>query len=274
LKQPAAGPAHVTDDAFLGGGLRVLQPNEGYRAGVDALLLAAAVPLRAGRRERVLDVGAGVGVVGLAVARRVPLCSVTLVEREPFLVELARRNIARNGLEARVRAIAADVSRRLDELDELRPDAEGFDHVLANPPYHAEGAGTVSMAALKAAANVMPGGALARWARFMAAMTRPGGSATLIHRADAVGEVLTALAGRFGGLLVFPLFPREGKSATRLLVQGTKGSNAPIELRPGLILHDRGNRFRPQVEAVLRHGASLALAQPTKQPERKRAARS
>jgi len=274
LKQPAAGPAHVTDDAFLGGGLRVLQPKEGYRAGIDALLLAAAAPLRSGRRERVLDVGAGVGVVGLAVARRVPLCSVTLVEREPFLVELARRNIARNGLEARVRAIAADVSRRLDELDELRPDAEGFDHVLANPPYHAEGAGTVSMAALKAAANVMPGGALARWARFMAAMTRPGGSATLIHRADAVGEVLTALAGRFGGLLVFPLFPREGKSATRLLVQGTKGSNAPIELRPGLILHDRGNRFRPQVEAVLRHGASLALAQPTKQPERKRAARS
>jgi FkbM family methyltransferase len=274
LKPPAAGPAHVTDDAFLDGALRVLQPDEGYRAGIDALLLAAAAPLRSGRRERVLDVGAGVGVVGLAVARRAPLAHVTLVEREPFLVELARRNIARNGLATRVRVIAADVSRRLDELDALRPDAEGFDHVLANPPYHREGAGTVSIAALKAAANVMPGGALGRWARFMAAMTRPGGSATLIHRADAVGEVLTALAGRFGGLIIFPLYPREGKSATRLLVQGTKGSNAPIELRPGLILHDRGSRFRPQVDAILRRGASLVLAQPIQKPARKRSARS
>src|SRR5262249_35406809 len=94
-KETAAGPADVTDDAFLGGGLRVLQPNAGYRAGIDALLLAAAAPLRVGRQERVLDVGAGVGVVGLAVARRVPLCEVTLVEREPFLAELAQRNIAR-----------------------------------------------------------------------------------------------------------------------------------------------------------------------------------
>lgn len=274
MKQPAAGTAHVTDDAFLGGGLHILQPDGGYRAGIDAVLLAAAVPLRSARRERVLDVGAGVGVVGLAVARRAPLSDVTLVEREPFLVELARRNIARNGLDGRVRVIAADVARPLDELDELRPDAEGFDHVLANPPYHAEGAGTVAVAALKAAANVMPAGALVRWARFMAAMTRPGGSATLIHRADAVGDVLAALAGRFGGLLVFPLYPREGKSATRVLVQGTKGSNAPIELRPGLVLHDRGNRFRPPVEAVLRHGASLVLAQPHKATERKRTARS
>src|SRR5262249_56985468 len=161
--------------------------------------------------------GAGVGVVGLAVARRAPLCDVTLVEREPFLVELARRNIARNGLEARVRVIAADVSRGLDELDELKRDAEGFDHVLANPPYHAEGAGTVSVAALKAAANVMPGGALVRWARFMAAMVRPGGSAPLIHRAAPVGVALTPATRRFVGMLYFSDAPRLGGSATRAL---------------------------------------------------------
>ena len=273
MKPPAAGPVQVTDDAFLGGALRVLQPKEGHRAGIDAVLLAAAAPLRPGRRQRVLDVGAGAGVVGLAVAWRAPLAEVTLVEREPALVELARRNIARNGLEARMRVIAADVSRRLDELAELRPDAEGFDHVLANPPYHAEGAGTVSKAALKAAANVMAGGTLADWARFMAAMARPSGSATLIHRADALGELLTALAGRFGGLRVFPLYPREGRSATRVLVQGTKGSHAPIELRPGLVLHDRENRFCRDVEAVLRHGAGLGLAEPAEKPERKRPAR-
>ena len=138
-------------------------------------------------------------------------------------------------------------------------DAESFDHVLANPPYNQQGAGTVSVEALKATANVMPGGNLARWARFMAAMARPGGSATMIHRADAIGEVLSAFAGRFGGLIVFPLYPREGKSAIRVLVQGVKGSNAPVELRPGLVLHDAGNRFRPEAEAILRQGAGLSL---------------
>lgn len=289
MTEPAADPAHLTDDAFLGGALRVLQPKAGYRAGIDAVLLAAAVPLRPGRRERVLDVGAGVGVVGLLVAHRAPRAEVTLVEREAFLVELARRNIVRNGLEARMRVIAADVARRLDELAQLQPEVEGFDHVLANPPYHPEGTGTVSAAALKAAANVMPGGALADWARFMAAMARPGGSVTMIHRADALAGVLSALAGRFGGLRVFPLYPRAGQSATRVLVQGRKGSHAPVELRPGLVLHDRGNRFRPEVEAVLRHGAPLLLGEaaprpaqkpaqkpakkPAKKPERNRPAR-
>ena len=111
-----------------------------------------------GAAQRILDVGAGVGVVGLSVARRVADASVTLVEREPKLAELARGNVERNGLATRVRVIVADVSRRLEDLPELEADAESFDHVLANPPYNAEGAGTVSADALKAAANVMPGG--------------------------------------------------------------------------------------------------------------------
>lgn len=259
MREPAGRLGATTDDAFLGGALRVFQPKSGYRAGIDAVLLAASAPVRSGRKERVLDVGAGVGVVGLAVAQRLPRAVVTMVEREVALADLARRNVERNGLATRVSVLEADVSRQLDDLPELRPMAESFDHVLANPPYNPEGAGTVSVEALKAAANVMPAGNLARWARFMAAMARPGGSATMIHRADAVGEILTAFAGRFGGLCVFPLYPRQGASATRVLVQGIKGSNALIELRPGLVLHAAGNRFEPEVEAILRAGAGLSL---------------
>jgi len=260
LSRGPAADDGLTDDAFLGGALHVLQPTAGYRAGIDAVLLAAAAPLRAGRRQRVLDVGAGVGVVGLSVARRAERATVTLVEKEPALAELARRNIERNGLAERARVVVADVSRRLEDLEALAGEAESFDHVLANPPYNPEGAGTVSAEALRAAANVMPGGNLARWARFMAAMARPGGTATMIHRADAVGEVLTAFAGRFGGIVVFPLYPRAGKSAIRVLVQGVKGSGAPLELRPGLVLHEAGNRFTPLAEAILRGGAALPLA--------------
>ena len=123
MKEAAGARAGSTDDAFLGGSLRILQPKDGYRAGIDAVLLAAAAPVRVSRKERVLAVGAGVGVVGLAVARRAPRADMTLVERESLLAHLARCNIERNGLQARVRLVQADVSRRLDELPELRSDA-------------------------------------------------------------------------------------------------------------------------------------------------------
>jgi tRNA1(Val) A37 N6-methylase TrmN6 len=248
----------TSDDAFLGEALRILQPQEGYRAGLDAVLLAAAAPVQEGR-VRVLDVGAGAGVVGLAVARRVAGAAVTLVERDPELAALARTNTDRNGLTRRVQVIEADVTRPLRESEALAALAESFDHVLANPPFHTEGRGTAAGDALKAAGHAMPEGSLDRWLRFMAAMARPGGTATLIHRADALADILAALVGRFGGALVLPIHPREDEPASRVLVQAAKGSRAPLRLLPGLVLHGRDHGFRPEVEAMLRHGAPLIL---------------
>lgn len=251
----------TTDDVFLGGALRILQPRAGYRAGLDAVLLAAATPLAATGRGTVLDAGAGVGVVGLAVARRVPGADVTLVEREQGLARLARANIERNGLGSRVRVLEADIARPLADLPGLHALAQTFDHVLANPPFHTEGRGTAAGTPLKAAAHAMPEGDLERWLRFLAAMAKPGGTATLVHRADALGGLLAACAGRFGGLTVLPVHARAGEPAGRVLVQGTKGSRAPLVLRPGLVLHEPDGRFRPEVEAVLRAGAALGITQ-------------
>jgi tRNA1(Val) A37 N6-methylase TrmN6 len=255
----AAANLETSDDAFLGGALHVLQPLAGYRAGLDAVLLAAAAPVEEGRAQRVLDVGAGAGVVGLAVARRVADARVTLVERDPGLAALACANVARNRLSARVRIVEGDVARPLRELAGLATEAESFDHVLANPPFHAEGRGTAAGDALKAAGHAMPEGNLERWARFMAAMARPGGTATIIHRAEALGELFEALAGRFGGMLVLPVHPHDGEPASRVLAQATKGSRAPLRLLPGLLLHNRDQGFRPQVEAILRGAAALPL---------------
>ena len=247
----------VTDDAFLGGALSILQPKTGYRAGIDGLLLAASVPAENG--DAVLDVGAGVGVVGLAVARRIAQARVSMVERNPRLAELARSNIERNNLADRVRLFEGDITRSSSELVALGLTAETFDHVLANPPFYVEGHGTPARDPLKAGANAMPDGDLDRWVRFMAGMTRAGGTATLIHRADALHAILQALAGRFGGAAVLPIHPRDGEPASRVLVQATKGSGAALQLRPGLVLHNADHSFRPDVEAILRHGAALAL---------------
>ena len=252
----------VTDDAFLGGALSVLQPKGGYRAGLDAILLAASVPQDA---QTVLDVGAGVGVVGLAVAQRLPNTRVTMIERDAGLAALARANIARNALEQQASLIEADILRRPSEASAIATAAETFDHVLANPPYHLEGHGTAATDRAKAGSHAMAPGDLEGWVRFMARMARPGGAATLIHRADALGDILGALAGRFGGVLVLPIHPREGEPASRVLVQARKGSRAPLQLRAGLVLHNADHSFRPDVDAILRRGVALDL---TKSPAR------
>jgi tRNA1(Val) A37 N6-methylase TrmN6 len=251
-----------TTDAFLGGALEILQPSRGYRAGLDAVLLAAACGAGSGEQARVLDAGAGVGVAGLCVARRVPNAHVTLVEREPALAALARQNANRNGLDARVRVVELDIAEGGAGINRSREadtgmNAGAFSHVIANPPYFTEGRGTRSPADLKAASHEMADGALEQWCRFLATAAASNGVVTVIHRADALGALLQGLGRRFGGLRVLPLHPRAGAEAHRVIVQGRKGSRAPLSLLTGIALHGEGHAFAPAIDAVLRHGASL-----------------
>ncbi|MCL4766879.1 MAG: methyltransferase [Hyphomicrobiaceae bacterium] len=254
-----SGSSDVTEDAFLGGALTILQPRAGYRAGLDAVLLAAAAPAGSGAGERVLDAGAGVGVVGLCIARRVSSARVTLIESEPRLVALARDNVVRNGLEARVEVIAADLTGRASALAAAGLASDAFEHVVANPPFHIEGRGRRPRHPIKAAAHAMPADGLDRWVRFLARVAAPGGSLTMIHRPDVLPDLLSLLVGRFGSLKVLPVHPRAGAHAVRMLVQGRKGSRAPLTLLSGLVLHRDDGGFRPEVADILRIGTALAL---------------
>ena len=246
----------VTIDAFLGGALLLRQPVRGYRAGIDPVLLAAACPAQAG--ERVLDCGAGVGTVGLCVARRVPDARVVLVERDEAVADLAAANIAANDLADRVALVTADLGAPLSQTPDLAALIGTFDHALANPPFQVDTDGTRSTTPGKDSANAMPDAALDDWARFMAAMLKPGGRCGLIHRADALVRVLDVLDGRFGALSVLPLHPRETLPANRIIVAGIKGSRAPLALRRGLIVHDANGGYSAAVEAVLRSPTALA----------------
>lgn len=253
----------LTDDAFLGGALAILQPAKGYRSGLDAVLLAAAAPVAAGRRARVLDAGAGVGVVGLAIAARVPDADVTLVECEPEPAELARRNISRNSLDERVRVVVADVGGggallHAPSADHgLRPAQ--FDHVVSNPPFYATGDGTPPATRGKAASHQMSRDSLDGWVAFLATAASASGTLTLIHRADALGHVLAAIGNRFGGIRILPVHSHAGQPAGRILVSAIKGSRAPLVLLPGLVLHGPDGQYLPAIDAILRHGAPLPL---------------
>jgi tRNA1(Val) A37 N6-methylase TrmN6 len=247
--RPAATPSSPTTvDAFLGGAIALEQFTAGYRAGLDAVLLAASVA--AGPGQRVLDAGAGVGLVGLAIAQRTG-ADVVLVERAPALASLAAANVARNGLHAQARVVTADLIAPLAR-GELATLVDTFDHVVANPPYQTQGQGTPAPDRLKAGAHAMGPDELDDWLRCLAALARPGGRLALIHRADALAAILAAAWPRFGDLAITPVQPRIEQDAHRVLITGIKGSRAPLRLRPAVVLHDAGGRYLPAIEDVLR----------------------
>src|SRR4051812_47693286 len=121
-----------TEDAFLGGQLRLRQLKSGHRAGHDAMLLAAATPARPG--HRVADLGAGVGAAGLAVARRISGIDLVLVEIDVTLAGLASSNAALNALAADV--IVLDIESSADAFAAAGLSPDSVDVVLMNPPFN------------------------------------------------------------------------------------------------------------------------------------------
>ncbi|MCH8038644.1 MAG: methyltransferase [Proteobacteria bacterium] len=242
----------VSEDRLLGGRVRLSQPVEGYRAAIDPVFLAAAVPARAG--ESVLDLVRGAGAAALCLLARVPGTRVTGLELQADLVRLAGENARANGAADRFFAIAGDVAR---PPPRLAPGA--FHHVLCNPPQLMAEGSRPSPNPARDAANREGEARLADWVTAALAMVRPKGSLGFVHRADRLDALLAALVGRAGEIVVFPLWPRRGQAAKRILLRARKGVATPLRLSPGLVLHEADGRFTPAANAVLREGKGLEL---------------
>lgn len=250
------GAADVTDDAFLGGRLTIRQPRRGHRAGHDAVLLAAATPAVAG--DRIVELGAGVGVAGLAIASRAADIALTLVERDAAMLDHAAHNATRNGLAATV--VHLDIAARADAFFEAGLMPDGFDRVLMNPPFNDAARHQPSPDGARRDAHEDAGTTLETWVHVARRLLKPGGTLTLIWRADGLPEVLAALGRGFGGVAILPVHPKSGAAAIRILVRATKGARAPFALCPGIMLGDEAGRPEPEIDAVLRGDAVLPLA--------------
>ncbi|MCA3278166.1 MAG: N-6 DNA methylase [Roseomonas sp.] len=236
-----------TEDHLLNGRVALRQPAKGFRAGLDAVLLAAFVPAKPG--ETVLEAGPGSGAGFLCLAARVPGLAIRAVEREPAMADLARENAARAGLAAQI--AIGDVA-DLALACGLGPVAHGF----ANPPYWP--GGTPPPGAIRRAATHEAGSGLADWVGFLAAAIAPRGSLSLILPAArfdaAVAEMRDA---GFGAMELLPLWPRAGVAAKRVLLRARKGARSPAKILPGLVLHEADGRFSKAAEAILRDAAAL-----------------
>lgn len=253
---PMAADAETTEDAVLGGRLVLRQPKRGHRFGHDAILLAAATGARPG--DIAVELGAGVGAAGLALACRVPKLTVSLVEVDAMLADLARENAARNNLADRVSVATLDVNASAQDFARAAVAPECAEHVLMNPPFNDPARQNVSPDAARRLAHAAASGTLAQWIGRASSLLVPHGTLTLIWRAGGLTDVLVGLAG-FGGIAVLPIYPKPDTAAIRVLVRAVKGSAAPLALLPPLTLNDADGKPSIEAEAVLRGGAPLLL---------------
>ena len=246
--------ADLSDDKFLCGQLRLLQPLKGYRAATDPVLLAASCPAEPG--ESVLDLGCGAGAAALCLGHRVPALNLSGLELQPGYADLARRNADRNGVAFDV--YEGDIARMPSAL---RRD---FDHVIANPPYYPAGGSPSPVAARARAMQITT--PLSDWVSAATRRLRPGGWLTLICGADGLPQVLAALAPKLGSAAVLPLAAREGRPALRVIVLARKGGRTPFRLLAPFVIHQGpahdGDResYTAAANAVLRDGADLLAA--------------
>ncbi len=241
----------TTRDDFLGGRIALLQPEKGFRAGLDTVLLAAAV---SGRSSRVLELGAGSGVASCCVLADLPGAEATLVDVDADMLELARRNVVSCRFENRAVLLELDVREKgaVRAAAGLRPDH--FSTVIANPPFFDAAGGTASPSPCRARARHMPSGELDVWVKTAATSLAPGGEVIFIHAASVLPDLLAAFGRRFGAISLLPLVPRAGQPANRILLRGIKGSRAPFSLLSPLVLYRDGEQggYLPQIDAILR----------------------
>lgn len=248
----------LTEDAFLGGQLRLKQLKSGHRAGHDAMLLAASSSARPG--DRVADLGAGIGAAGLAVARRVAGIDLVLVEIDPALADLARANAAANAIQADVIVLDVEADATAFAAVGLGPDS--LDAVLTNPPFNDPARHRVSPDTARGIAHMATAATLLRWVHAARRILKSKGTLTLIWRADGLAEVLAALDHGFGSLQLLPVHGDARSPANRILVRAVKGGRAPTQIHPALMLNNESGLPNERVQEILAGKGTLPLASP------------
>ncbi len=248
--------AEMSRDDFLGGAIRLYQPEEGYRIATDTVFLAASINYD--KNDRILDMGAGTGgILSCLLSRTAEQVAGNIfhgIEMQGQLLDLARLNARKNDFGDRVEYFAGDISN-----PPVICEPNSYHQVVSNPPYLKKNDATASPYETKAMAHMDSHIELGDWVRLCLRMLKPLGYLTLVHRADRMDDIIAALHGKAGDIIIFPLWSTREKDARRVIIQARKGGKGIIALKPGLIVHTSDGTFTPEAEAILRHGAALDI---------------
>ncbi|MDE0800788.1 MAG: methyltransferase [Rhodospirillaceae bacterium] len=239
----------TTTDTVLGGRLKIIQPDEGYRVAIDPVLLAAAMDVSS--KSRVLDVGCGTGAALFCLLARVPSIQGVGLEKQQGFAELARLGVEANDLVDRAEIVLGDVS---DFQSETRGS---FDAVMTNPPFYE--VGTVPDRPEQNSTHAVMQFPLSTWIKKCLALLDKGGLFTIIHRAERLSDIIQSLSS-CGAITVIPLWPKAGRPAGRVIVTARKGRKSPTKVHPGLVLHAEDGTYTPEADTILRAGGAFEVS--------------
>ena len=254
MEEMSINDIHLTKDWLLGGRVCLRQPSRGYRVSIDSVLLAASVPALEG--ELLLELGSGTGAASLCLLKRVPRCQIIGIENNEDMLFLSRENTLLNKLDDFITFVNADVTNLPIQISQ-----QGFDHVFSNPPYLQASRSDRRESSIKEGhfANVEGTADLSAWIKVMALALKPKGRLTLIHRADRLDEILSILDKYVGEIVVFPLWPKYGRSAKRVVISARKGVSTPLRLSSGLVLHESDGAYTKEASHILESGMALLV---------------
>jgi tRNA1Val (adenine37-N6)-methyltransferase len=237
-----------SEGTLLGGRLIYRQKRQGYRTGIEPILLAACIPAQAG--DRVVEAGTGAGPGLLALHARVPGTLGLGVERDPGLAALATSNFALNA--------ANTLRAQCQALEHWMPDGP-YDHAFANPPWYPD-TGTAPPDPGRKAAKHAPQDVLGNWIGALAAPLRRRGTLSLILPAASFAQAVAALVTHHcAELRLLPLWPHHNEPAKLIILQAIRDGRGPSRIHPGLVLHEPDGTYTPQATAILRDGNGLVL---------------
>ena len=252
MMQSGATKFETSTNTILGGSVQLVQPVDGYRASIDPIFLAASI--QAQNDETVLELGTGAGTAMLALAHRVPNLKITALEFQREMVRLASHNIKINGFQDRLEVLHGDLLTPPPRLA-----ASSFSHVMANPPYFESNASIESANKTKSLSNHDNGVSLTKWVDFAYRMVKPKGYASFVFTTERLDDLLAAIYGKFGEITLFPLWPKTGQKAKRIIIQGRKNVKSPARMLNGLIVHQDNGDYTPEAEAILKGAQGLDL---------------
>jgi tRNA1Val (adenine37-N6)-methyltransferase len=234
-----------TRDTIFDGSITLIQPKHGYRFSVEAILLGRFA--RASARDRVLELGAGCGVVAIMMGALYRPREVVALEIQPALAEMVARNAAANGLES-VHAACADL--RQKKIASVEPAS--FDLVVANPPYRAMAAGRENP---DHGRRVARGESTATLADFVAAArryTRRGGRVAFVFTARRSAELISAMSlNKLEPKRIRFVHPQIAMPASVILIEARASGGIEVAVEPPLILYERPGIYTAEARALL-----------------------
>ena len=234
-----------TNDYLLDKKIKIFQPINGYRASSDAVLLSSVVT-EVRQNDCILDVGSGTGGISLCLAHRFGQNQIIGLEIQEELVKLANLSAKENGF-GHLKYYHCDIKGK-----DLPIMPCSFNHVISNPPYSKNDMPSPNKS--KAIAHNHNGMDLTSWINFCLKILKPFGFLYFINRAEAIGEMLSALQKKAGNIKIIPLYSKEGQIDKRVIVIAQKDSKTPTKIMQPFYTHSYDGNYTQKAQQILRAG--------------------